>query len=100
MSRTASTAAPRLLKLFETFSMRIMDSEDQTLVPAVDVDIRPHDEARAIGGQERHRIGDVVRRTPAAERHLGAPARLLLLQAAAKKQLIVQGSERIGQRLT
>ena len=49
--------------------------------------LAPTMNAGAAGGQKRDRVGDVVRRAPAAERHLGAPFRLLLLQAAAEDRL-------------
>ena len=65
-------------------------SEDRPLVAAIDVDIGAEDEAGALRRQERDRVGDVVRRAPAAERHLGAPLAFLLLEAAAEIDLVVQ----------
>ena len=53
--------------------------------------------AGALRGEERDRIGDVVRRAPAAERHLGAPARFLLLEAAAEIDLVVE-LQPVGER--
>ena len=76
--------------------MRIMRAhlKDRTLVSAIDVDIGAADEAGALRGEERDRVRDVVRRAPAAERHLGAPARFLLLEAAAEIDLVVRASAR------
>src|SRR5258708_5703546 len=64
--------------------------EDRPLVSAVDVDIGAGDERGALRGEERDRVGDVVGRAPAAERDLGAPLRLLLLEAAAEIDLVVE----------
>ena len=47
--------------------------------------------------QEGDRIGDVVGRAPAAERDLGAPPGLLLLEAAPEIDFVVE-RQRVGQR--
>src|SRR5712671_2424925 len=71
--------------------------EDRSLVAAVDVNIGAADESGALRRQERDRMGDILERAPAPERDLGAPARFLLLQAAAEMDLVMQ-RKRVGQR--
>src|SRR5688572_18541235 len=65
-------------------------SEDRPLMAAVNVDIGADDKLGAPRREERDRIGDVVRLTPAAERHLRAPVRFLLLEAATEIDLVVE----------
>ena len=64
---------------------------------AIDIDICADDETGPFRGQKNHGIGDVFRRAPASERHFGAPSRLLLLEAAAEKDFVVQ-RQPIGER--
>src|ERR1700716_3596986 len=71
--------------------------EDRSLVAAVDVNIGAADESGALRRQECDRMGDILGRAPAPERDLGAPARFLLLQAAAEMDLVMQ-RKRVGQR--
>src|ERR1700716_2754380 len=71
--------------------------EDRSLMATVDVNIGAADESGALRRQERDRMGDILGRAPAPERDLSAPARFLLLQAAAEMDLVMQ-RKRVGQR--
>src|SRR6202040_1279743 len=64
--------------------------EYRTLVPAIDIDVGTANEGRAVRRQESDRVGDILRRAPAAERNVGAPAGFLLLEAASEIELVVK----------
>src|SRR5262245_10372848 len=92
MSRTASTNSSCFLKVFETClrSIMVASLEDRPLMAAVDVDIGACDERGALRGQKGDRLGDVLRHSPTAERHLCAPSAFLLLETASVVDLVVQ----------
>src|SRR5262245_9903901 len=92
MSRTASTISSCFRKVFETCRRSIMAAclEDRSLMAAVDVDIGACNERGAFRGQKCDRLGDVLRRSPTAERHFCAPLALLLLETASILDLVVQ----------
>src|SRR5262245_17753190 len=73
-SLMASTKSSPWAKVFETFWISIMAAgaslHDGALVAAIHVDVGAADEAGALGGQERHRIGNILWHSPATQGHV------------------------------
>src|SRR5262245_36651173 len=99
ISRTASTSSSCFRNVFDTWRRSIMTAslEDRPLMAAVDVDIGACDKRGARRGQKGDRPGDVLGRSPTAERHLCAPSAFLLFEAASVIDLVMQ-REAFGER--